>query len=175
MAIIRNGDKLILDKLVLEVFQRHFMPGEFSVETQVNAMLREKLIRVGYRMGGKIFWVDTNVREFYESSHTFALELEALAQNAARQVYTHLLKGDPVSNTRLDPDLFDPDAVAINALIQLVGGSIIGRNTPVLVPGEPNPWMLNLPAQEKVIPLKEAYFQKPLDWWQRFITFHVGE
>lgn len=163
-----------LEAHVRAVFRQYFDGQVYRIDMHDHLETMSTAVRVTYRHAGQQHHVQHLLDIGQVARRDEARYLDMIAQDMAQQMYLHLLKADPEFNSRLSPDPYDPDAQAIWALVSLVGGEFIARQTPTLEAGKENPWMLNLPVQGKIIPVPKPYFMKPLDWWQRFISYNTG-
>ena len=165
-----------LHERITQVFRPHFPASEFVINIANSVK--------DYRVVARIR--DTKTTYFTDAvtdQTLLALDrpetntvLSHHAREAARSMYEYSIRNHLAGNLGFGWDPYDPDLCAIEALVTLVDGKIVRRLTPILVPGEENLWVLCLPKPEtlELVPIKEYYFSKPLDWWQRFITHVTG-
>jgi hypothetical protein len=158
---------------IIAIFQQHFPLHEYRVDLQYRHDMMGQMVICRHVPSS------LNMSQVLDDVDTLRLDAMAMvgevARTMAQRFYHELLMKDSTNNSAITPDPYDPDANAIWALVKLVDGELVARHTPVLSPGEENPWMLVLPRQGKIIPVSKQYFEKPLDWWQRFMAYNTGE
>lgn len=159
-------------KTIVAIFQQHFPLHEWRVDTQYRVDTLATMVVCRHVPSSLNI---SQIIDIDDSSRQDArMMLAAFAEELARRMYHEVLIKHPEGNSSIAPDPYDPDAQAIWALVKLVDGEFVARRTPILNPGEENPWMLVLPRQNKIIPVSKQYFEKPLDWWQRFMAYNTG-